>query len=653
MKKTHRVFGLLVVMSTFLLGACGSNNSGGGGKKAKEGTALYRSYQLANNVEKLPNTTDIYGRNNAKRSGPMRKNAVTDETNPNDDVTRNPAYDCYYSDLWSSIDGQVKEAKETKNFVVSKIYCFNTWVRGSSGTDYRLNYDANRDAAIIETMFEESEEAYTYTNTYASYDEEGRMLIDSVFYHLSVQDNEIRILEKNAVSYVEGLYWDFTRLERDDDFGEGGIVHNYVIHADLTKEEKEITQIYLLRVYRADGTIADMEARPSIQTSTEHLNFVVDSDGNGNISSHIYDKKGYNYLEGYGMGGVSIPLYRLSGYDKIENRYEGDDWANGERYLTIGGQTYGGRRQQYDYNGLPWRVSAMISGTSVEPALEISFHYADYSETEAAQLIRDFLSSLGLAYKEDHLDEAFHLEMNKKTLCEEREAFGKKNYLYVSIEEFNDLYERYDLGDFTIADLRAYQDAEKVSIKNQPQDDGYYSVVSSSAAGSYAFNQENEEISIGEVALTVEKNALFNKDTDYVGVVALKSGRDIITLSESDPVQFDGVNDIEATIAACSFDIKELPANNDESFEVVAYLALKNDGVLARCSSVSPISYTGEEVEYLISVYDSRDYIQEEQPGSYGDYIKKEYFSIVNSEGKHLNKHYFTTESVPDLPDED
>ncbi len=472
------------------------------------------------------------------------------------------------------------------------------------------------------------------------------------FYHLRVQDNEIRIIEKNAVSYVEGLSWDFTRLEGQDDFGEGGIVHNHVIHADLTKKEKEITQIYLYRVFESDGSVADMQVSSSIQTSTEHFDFVVDSYGNRNISSHIYDKKGYNYLQGDGMASVSIPLYRLSGYDKIENRYEGDDWANGERYLTIGGQTYGGRRQQYDYNGLPWRVSAMIAGTSIEPALEIRFHYSDYNETQAAQLIRDFLSSLGLAYKEDHLDEAFHLEMNKKILCEEREALGKKNFLYVSVEEFNDLYERYDLGDFTMLDLRAYQDAEKVSIKNQPQDDGYYSVVSSNAAGSYSFDQENEDISIGEVALTVEKNALFNKDTDYVGVVALKSGRDIIVLNESDPVRFDGVNDIEATIPASSFDIKELPANNDEAFEAVAYLALKNDGVLARCSSVSPISYTGEEVEYLISTYDTRDHEQEDPPEEgYGDYIKKEYFSIVNSEGKHLNKHYFTTESV--LPDRD
>ena len=644
MKNTHRVFGLLIVMSTFLLGAC----DGGGENKAKEGTALYRSYQLANNVEKLPNTTEIYGKGNAKRSEQMRKNAVNDETNPSESVTRHPAYESYYSQLWNAIDGQVEDAKVTKNFVVSKIYCFNTWVRDSGGRDYRLNYDANRDAAIIETMFEESEEAYTYTNTYASYDQEGRMLIDSVFYNLGVQNNEIRIINKYAVSYVEGLYWDYTQLARDDDFGEGGIIHNYVIHADLTKEEKEITQIHLYQVFRNNGSIDDMDLSASIQTSTEHLNYVVDSDGNGNVASYIYDEKGYNYLQ----SGFLIPLYRLSGYDKIENRYEGDDWANGKRYLTIGGQTYGG--QEYDYNGLRWRVSAMISGTSVEPALEIGFDYEDYSETQAAQVIRDFLSSLGLAYKEDHLDEVFHLEMNKITLCEEREALGKKNYLYVSPEEFNDLYERYDLGDFTMQDLRAYQDAEKVSIKNQPQDDGYYSVVSSSGAGSYSFNQENETISIGQVTLTVEKNALYNKDTDYVGVVALKSGRDVIVLNESDPVQFDGVNDIEAIIPASSFDIKELPANNDEVFEVVAYLALKKDGVLARCSNVSPISYTGEEVEYLISTYDSRDHEQEDQPvQDYGDYIKKEYFTIDNSEGKHLNKHYFTTEYVPVLPDED
>ena len=658
MKKMYNPLTIFIVTSAFILSACGSNG-GGGGRTPKEGTALYRSYQLADNVEKIPTTKDIYGNNNGGvRNIAVKKNAVRDETDPSEDVIRFPAYDCYYDQLWSAIDGGIESAKETKNYVVTHIYSFNTWIRGTGNINYRLNYDANRDAAIIETMIEQSDTEYSYTNIYTTYDEKGRMLIDSVGYFIRYQNNEIKIINKSSVSYVEGLYWDYTQLETQEDFGEAGIVYHYVIHADLTKEEKEITQIQLSEVLRRDGSIEDVDARPSIQMTTEHLNYVTNNDINGNMLANIYDKKGYNYIQGHTSGytpegcwtDVTIPLYRLTGYDKIENHYEGDDWGNGTRYVTIGNKRYGG--QDYEYNGLRWRVNEMVFGPGVEPAITINLNYLDYSEREAAQLIRDFLSSIGLSYKEDYLDEAFHLELNKVAICEEREAFGKKNYLYITIEEFNILYEHYDLGNYTVKDLREYLNAEKIDINQQVEDDGYYSVVSSSATGSYTFDQENEKLSIGEVTLNVEKNALLNKDTDYVGVVALKSGRDIIVIKESDPVHFDGVNDINVTIPASNFDIKELPANNDDSFEVVAYLAIKDGENLSRCSSASPISYVGEEVEYLISVYDSREHEQEEDPMYMGEYIEREYFSIINSTGKYFNKHYFTTEYVADVPNE-
>ena len=647
MKKMYKHFTLLIAISSLLLAGCGKNNNNK--NKPKEGTVLYRSYQLANNIENLPSTKDIYD-NPVDESHLMelKRGAIRDETYPSDDVNRSPAYHSYYSSLWESVDGLVNDSKDIKNYVIKNIYSLNTWITSPTGDNIRLNYDVNKDAAIIETMFEESESAFSYRYIYTTYDEEGRMLIDSVWYVLRYENNQLRIVNKDSVSYVEGLYWDFTELETQRDVGPGGVTYNYVIHADLTKQEKEITQIRLQKVYRGDGTIDYVNVNPSIQTTTEHLNFVTNNDNDGHMDANMYDKKGYNYIQCFssieGQASISIPLYRLEGFDKIENHYRGEDIANGTRYFTVGNNTYGGQR--YEYNGLNWFVDGMIFGPGIEPAITIELNYSNYTEGEVAQLIRDFLSSIGLHYKQDYLDEAFHLELNKKQMCEEREAFGKKNYLYISEEEFNTLYEHYDFNNYTVKDLQDYLDAEKVDLKKQTKDEEYYSLVNSTATGSYTFDIDNEKLSLGEVTLNVEKSALLDRDIDYVGVVALKSGREIITLQESDVVHFDGANDITTTIPVSSYNIKDLPSNNDESFEVVAYLAIKDDNNLSRCSSVSLISYVGGEVEYIISTYDSRDHKEEKQNEENKDYVIKEYFSIVRNNGKAFNKHYFTTETI-------
>ena len=650
MKKMYKHFTLLIAISSLLLSACGNKNNNN--NKPIEGTVLYRSYQLADNIENLPSTKDIYDNPvDESRLMDLKRGAIRDETYPIDDVNRFPAYHSYYSALWESIEGLVNDSKNIKNYVIKNIYSLNTWITSPSGENHRLNYDVNKDAAIIETMFEESESAFSYRYIYTTYDEDGRMLIDSVWYAIRYENNQLRIVNKDSVSYVEGLYWDFTQLETQREVGLGGVVYNYVIHADLTKQEKEITQIRLQRVYKGDGSIDYVNVNPSIQTTTEHLNFVTNNDNDGNMDANMYDKKGFNYIQAHssieGQASISIPLYRLEGFDKVENHYRGDDIANGIRYFTVGNNTYGGER--YEYNGLNWFVDGMTFGPGIEPAITIELNYSNYTEGEAAQLIRDFLSSIGLHYKEDYLNEAFHLELNKKQMCEEREAFGKKNYLYITEEEFNTLYEHYDFNNYTVKDLQDYLDAEKVDLKKQTKDEEYYSLVNSNATGSYTFDLDNEKLSIGEVTLNVEKSALLDRDIDYIGVVALKSGREIITLQESDVVHFDGANDITTTIPVSSYNIKDLPSNNDESFEVVVYLAIKDDNNLSRCSSVSPVSYVGEAVEYIISTYDSRNHKEENQNEENKDYIIKEYFSIVRNNGKAFNKHYFRIETTSNL----
>ena len=125
MKKIYKPLIMLMSMSLFLLGSCGSTNNGGknegssdkptdetpynppiddnpgkeddeGGEEnkptVKEGTILYRSYQLAENVEKIPSAQEVYGvsdsQSNVKK---IREINVSDETNPSDEVLEVPA----------------------------------------------------------------------------------------------------------------------------------------------------------------------------------------------------------------------------------------------------------------------------------------------------------------------------------------------------------------------------------------------------------------------------------------------------------------------------------------------------------------------------------------------------------------------------------
>ena len=54
----YKHFTLLITLSSLLLSAHGNKNNNN--NKPKEGTILYRSYQLADNIENLPSTKDIY-----------------------------------------------------------------------------------------------------------------------------------------------------------------------------------------------------------------------------------------------------------------------------------------------------------------------------------------------------------------------------------------------------------------------------------------------------------------------------------------------------------------------------------------------------------------------------------------------------------------
>ena len=687
MKKIYKPLIMLMSMSLFLLGSCGSTNNGGknedssdkptdetpynppiddnpgkeddeGGEDnkptVKEGTILYRSYQLAENVEKIPSAQEVYGvsdsQSNVKK---IREINVSDETNPSDEVLEVPAYRAYYNELWNGIDGQISYAKYIKDFVITNIYCLDTWVKQNEYTCYRLNYDVNKDAAIIEIVeSNESDDRYSYSNIYTTYDEQGRMLIDYVNYYFYIQNNEMMVISKSTISYVENLYWDFTCYEWQDDFGDYGIIFNYVIHANLAKEETEITQISSSQVLNEDGSAQITDNRASIQSAYGHLTSVNEATING-IETSIYDKDGYNYFHGVSNkddngANISIPLYRLSGYSKIENRYIDNDFYNGERYLTVGEETYRGER--YNYQGVEWYVSSMVSGISVEPAISFYLNYSKYNENETVSLIKGLLSSIGLSFKEDYLSEAIHLEYCKKQICEQREAFGKKNFLEISKDEFDVIYEHYDIGYYDIDMLNEYKNAVKIDIDKQVQDDGYYSLINSASSGSYSFNKENEKINISEININVTKNVLLNKDTDYVGVLALKSGRNIVVVKESDTIHFDGANDINVTIDEASFDIKDLPADNDESFELVAYLAIKKGETLSRCSNVSSIAYADEDYTHLISEFNSYEnsgdyHFDGQGPVEYQ--ILKEFVSFTKNGDTTLIKHYFTTEPIP------
>ena len=582
---------------------------------------LDRARQLAENIDKMPKVESLYVADSASLKA--RKNAeIIDETNPSQDVLEHPALNVYYEDTWNFIDNQINNGISIKNEAVARVFMLNQWVMERKEPSYqaglKLTYDANLDAALVEQMRVYDTEQrgvqgkdYDYVRICSFFGPSGEANVDYLWTCAFLPDgeSELQLGNKLMISFRENAYWDVT-LSETDPFSETETIYiKTIIHADLSKEEREVTQVQKVTIVE-EGRPIQNDIRPAIQTVGENLISVVEMQGDMTATCYLYNREGYAYLisnQDLSNPGrmISIPLYRLTGYDRIENHYEGDDEMNGTRYLIVGDQVYGGN-EQYDYQGCEWFIDAQASGVTAEPVIRISLRRDQATIENAPNFIRELLASIGLSPKEDLLEEAIRLEFGKMDVCENREALGKVGYRSVTDEEFDSIFERYDVVKIGEETFFEYDQAEKIMRNQQTTDTTPYRIIDSTAVGAFSYDEEAQELAIGETSIEVPATPFLSKNTQYKGVVALKSSRSLIPVATSDVVEFDGTNDMSVTIPASRFPVIDIPFLGEEAFELVAYLALVGGNgeseTLMRITAADYLSYEGEDIDCVLTV---------------------------------------------------
>lgn len=656
----RRPFALTLAFSLLCLASCSSGNqsnpSSSSSKGNPEDLLISRVRKLADNVDQLPTANAVFGSSQKKGLAPKQA-GVIDETQPSAAVLNTPALFAYGKDLWDSIDGTIEIAIQTKDAMVAQIFVLDTWVMayGSpNGNDcYKLSYDADRDAAVMEHFYISSTtrsgvegKDYQYVYLSSSYDLTGEMLIDYARFGFFMPNNgTLRLYDKTAISFRENSYWNCTKWATNDWNPNERTDYQYVIHADLSKSDREITQLQKTTNY-TDGVVFDAMVTADVQGKSENLIYVLGAQDEITCSCHVYTPEGYNYLYSVSSSNMQyfyLPLYRFNGYDKIENHYE-TDRSNGKRYVYIGEEVYQGG-ERYEYEGCDWEVIGLASGVASEPALLLLVPEEVSGGAQASDLIHGFIESLGLAPNDEFLDEAIRVSADIDELCAEREALGKVGFRYNSAEEFDLMYDRYDIIDVTQGQILSFESVEKCPYDQQLEESAEYHPINVNPEGKFSFDEQRKVLAIEATQIEVPVSPFLSKNADYKGVLALRSGHLITPLRTSETAKFNGKDALSITVPSLDLPVESIPMLSDDSYELVVYLAsaqmAEEEVRLSRVSAIAPLPYEGEPIDCVL-----KEEVLEDS-----DSILTERFEIAREGNRAFLKHHCVIES--ETPEEE
>ena len=578
---------------------------------------LLRSINLANNIDKLPKSKEAMLKSNKN----VRRNK--DVTARPEEVAKYPALNSYYESLWNYIDGTIEDVKERKNRAVSIIDEFDKWIAAPEG-DFKLSYDLSSDTTTISYGYIDVE-GFQYLTARSTYDEQNRMMISFYLGYYSLVNNQIVLRDGLSVSYVENLCWDVSR-------NEGAILptgenyyHQYLIHADLTKDNREVTQLY--RLVGIDAFESNITS--TVQTSGNKTTTISDMYGN-----NIYDTTGYNLAMGT-RSHLDIALYQLSGYSRIELD---DSIEHHPKYtMTTSSGVYEGD-VPYTINGNRVMVNGIASGISSEPCLSVSFSDGNLSQEEMKQGLTDVLNAMGLAYlDEDAIDEAIASIYSAKDVVSSRSALNKTDMTYCSVIEYEMIWDLFNRNNPSDIDLQDYLDAEKYAAKEQIEETTPYEESAISSQGRYSLDEENNKLVVDSFTIIAEAEKL-EQNADYTAYVAIKNVDGMIEIGRSQPVNSGEGESFTINIDAIDFDLDDLPLSMN-NYSVITYL-VDSDG--NRVSGFNQLTTGNSNIVIHETIYDyGEDYGREDI-----QYKIVEGFRTVSSEDGSSLSHYIESVRV-------
>lgn len=553
----------------------------------KKVTYLSRATELVNNLEKVPGSAELFSEELVSQSssvlnssGPNGESGnVTDLTTPDSDFYGDSSWHHWIVPTqalsYDFLDGTIRFISEDiRSTVLDNVVQLDTWVQicnDSIKTHARLQYDVNSDSATLEYLQSQYDgkffSAYYY-KILSSYTSDGKTVIWATVEKYEKYDyHTITAHGKYSLKYVEDGQYMFscsepvysTRGEVDED---GSLIIYEPTQTRILVVEKDLSDPFSEVIIKAvQATYPEIKCefvdRRTFMSRDDDYRYTY----NRGFYVSTLDGKPIFEINDYQL---FINLYCLEGWDRCYVVDVNPELHERQTYVEIGGETYTNLSSAFFYT----REESLLSTVSARiPYMVINLNlpehqdkYAFYNEKVAE--LEEIMETYGLSFKKIDLAD----------VSDRFKEYSEANDS-VNAEEIFDTVSKMKLfDDLSQSEMMAMFEEEFVTLSEQKENDALYGIVEAVSSGSATCTQENA-LDFSDIAVTVKKSALLQKNAAYNLVFCLKSEFSTAYKTVS-TCTFDGVNDMSLTFdEEFEFDFQQLQGGD---YAVKLFVANEN-----------------------------------------------------------------------------
>ena len=547
-------------------------------------TYLARAEELANNIDDLPNASELsslatevkdeaeavsaYSKvmNSTRimsavssRSAKSESGAVSDYVDFSD-PEKNENYqqylmsgrltaDQYHTQIGYG-DEIVRMFKEYKTEALNNVVQFNTWVTvGYFNARYRLNYDPITDVVTIEYL---SGDDYNTTKCYAfmqsTYDENGKVVIEG--YRLDTFTDGSQPDCTLSLSYHEDDYWEVSSIEHSEELE--WKVFNYLCGCNLSGVAKEFFLLPygdLILIKKAAPVCIDLRRQDCVgyiwdeQQGAEIS--VIEPQYYYTLNNSCAEKVGtWSRIEMHFGTYVTIELdmYEIEGWDKFyyQDGYyyvEGDGKViakDGNPFID-GIYFHDIKAENYSYSVNVWYNKDDIYC----PSLQITIKELKDGATFYGAL-REILQDNGITIKDESVYDQLYYMDDPREVLSQFNALGVNGNDIANPELFEELVEKYKPETITIEEALALRDEPSIAVEEQEEDLSYYTLFEPTVSGEATLNAVDGTLDMSGISVSLEGNSLAEDGAEYAVVAVLTDGFDSVQIAYATAVSADG-----------------------------------------------------------------------------------------------------------------
>lgn len=486
--------------------------------------------ELANNVDTTPEfilhdeAISTYAMNSRSIGTNSTEVDITDPAN-------NPIYQEYLlSDrlYWDSNHTNIKNAnnfinyvKSIKEEVIQIVTMLDEWIYSmGNGCKYRVSYDQINDVVYLEKI----ENNTSYIKIASSYNN-NKILIDTyqyvIYSETTFMEYSFHYEEDNILNYYEK-----PTFENEDKI--------FMLTSDLSVDNPVSISLSYTTINQGDRYVYEM-AKYIYQLSSEtdagldiFNTYQATSDlsefyWNNNIVyiNNSNDDKVLQFQDSIDTYFYHLDLYELEGYSSLirgDNHYK--LVVKDKEYISEN-STEHSSENSITFTTEDYEVCAYISETSgCELYITAVLYNQDIS---ASQILKEFLTELGLSFKDESVSEKLALLDDCDTVLKNYSYFNYSSSYLISPIEMQQIYLINKLPSITFDEFSQMCNSKYVLIDEQIEDENYYLLYSSGVNGSISYNDTNNTLDLSNVSITLNDNSILALGANYSLNAVLKN----------------------------------------------------------------------------------------------------------------------------------